>query len=395
MANKRGLFNPSVPKKQLHPSFKLVQSSPRNKSTRRLMNDAFARFIEKDGNFAEQFQTTGFNTRTFELYVSELLHVEGFKFEGAEPQPDFCVSKSGVKVAIECTTANPTGSALHVYEPTNEKDSDAEGIRVRQENEVPIRVAGALRSKMQHRLNKKTSPAAYWELPHVAGNPFVLAIQTFHEHGSLTFSNAAIVRYLYGIAQRPSWDEAGNLIINSEQVSKHSHGGKVIPSGFFDLPDSENISAILWTNAGTVAKFTRMALAGSYPDKDVSAVRYGCMIDPDPNAHMPLPFAYIVGELGAPVETWGQEANLFHNPKAKHPVPTGLFHTVTNSQIVDGQYVDRFKDDFKPIMSMSAVINGPGHRRGAQVIADKIFASLEEVFAAQRARPADEPPVAG
>ena len=105
MANKRGLFNPSVPKKQLHPSFKLVQSSPRNKSTRRLMNDAFARFVEKDGNFVEQFQTTGFNTRTFELYVSELLHAEGFTFEGTEPQPDFCVSKNGVKVAIECNSA--------------------------------------------------------------------------------------------------------------------------------------------------------------------------------------------------------------------------------------------------------------------------------------------------
>jgi hypothetical protein len=44
--------------------------------------------------------------------------------------------------------------------------------------------------------------------PHVAGNPFVLAIQTFHEHGSLTFSNAAVVRYLYGIAHRPSWTKS-------------------------------------------------------------------------------------------------------------------------------------------------------------------------------------------
>jgi hypothetical protein len=68
-----------------------------------------------------------------------------------------------------------------------------------------------------------------------------------------------------------------------------------------------------------------------------------------------------------------------------------LSDTVTNSQIVDEQSVDRFKDDFKPILSMSAVINGPGHRWGAQVIADKIFASLEEVFAARRARPAEAP----
>ena len=73
----------------------------------------------------------------------------------------------------------------------------------------------------------------------MAGNPFVLTIQTFHEHGSLSFSNAAVVRYLYGIAHRPSWDEAGNLVINSEQVQEHAHEEKVIPSGFFDLPNAE------------------------------------------------------------------------------------------------------------------------------------------------------------
>jgi hypothetical protein len=392
MANKLGLFNPSVPKKQLHPSFKLVQSSPRNKSTRRLMNDAFARFVEKDGNFVEQFQTTGFNTRTFELYVSELLHAEGFTFEGTEPQPDFCVSKNGVKVAIECTTANPTGSTLHVYEPMNEKDDDLEDIRLRQENEVPIRVAGALRNKMQHRLNKKKNPAAYWELPHVAGNPFVLAIQTFHEHGSLSFSNAAVVRYLYGIAHRPSWDEAGNLVINSEQVQEHAHEEKVIPSGFFDLPNSENVLAVLWTNAGTVPKFTRMALAGPYPDEDVSMVRFGSMIDPDPNAHKPLPFAYIVGEPGSPAETWGQEANLFHNPKANHPIPVDLFDTVTNSEVIEGQYVDHVTYDFKPIMSLSNLINGPGHRRAAEKIAESLFASLEKVYLAKGDAEAEDAP---
>ena len=392
MATKRGLFNAMQPKKLLHPSFKLIQTSPRNKSTRRIMNDAFARFVEKDGNFVEQFQTTGFNARTFEIYVSELLHAEGFNFEGTEPQPDFCVSKNGIRVGIECTTVNPTsvgGSGAHLYKPTNEKDLDLEGLRIRQENEVPIRIAGALRNKMLHRLNKNTSPMAYWELPHVAGNPFVLAIQTFHEHGSLAFSNAAVVRYLYGIAHRPSWDEAGNLIISTEQVLEHSHDQKVIPSCFFDLPDSENVSAVLWTNAGTVPKFTRMALAGPYPDEDVTMLRYGSMIDLDPNAHAPLPFAYIGGDPGTPAETWEQEANLFHNPKAKHPIPIELFETVTNSQFVDDQYSDVFTGDFKPIMSMSILMNGPGNRQTAISLGERIFGELEKLYASQSARTTD------
>lgn len=253
-------------------------------------------------------------------------------------------------------------------------------LRVGRRLAVAHRDAASVRNKMQHRLTKKMNPSAYWALPHVVGHPFILAIQTFHEHGSLSFSNAAVVRYLYGIEQKPSWDAAGNLVIITEKVVEHSHDGKVIPSGFFELPDSENVSAVLWTNAGTVPKFTRMALSGPYPDEDVSMIRYGCMIDHDPNAHNPLPFVYIVGEPGAPTETWGQEANLFHNPKAKHPLPIDLFETVTNSELAHGQYVDHVTDDFKPIMLVSNLMNGVGHRAAARRIADALFESLRKVY---------------
>ena len=105
---------------------------------------------------------------------------------------------------------------------------------------------------------------------------------------------------------------------------------------------------------------------------------------------MPLPFAYIVGERGVPVETWGQEANLFHNPKAKHPISVDLFDTVANSQILDGQYVDSFKDDFKPIMSISHSIHGPDHRQIAKDIADRRFASMQQALIDTSEHTADE-----
>ncbi len=109
-------------------------------------------------------------------------------------------------------------------------------------------------------------------------------------------------------------------------------------------------------------------------------IRYDCMIDHDPNAHNQLPFVYIVGEPGAPTETWGQEANLFHNPKAKHPIPIDLFETVTNSEFADGKYVDHVTDNFKPTMSISNLMNGVGHRFAAERIADALFESLRKVY---------------
>lgn len=386
MSSPRSLFATKKPKKLLHPSFEVVSSSSWSKSTRRMMNDAFARFVERDGNFVEQFQTTGFNTRTFELYVSELLHSEGFAPIGSEPQPDFTVVKNDVQISIECTTANPSGNdaGLLAYRSINERDSNVADIRDRQQNQLPIRIAGALRAKMQHRLDrKKAGGKAYWELPHVAGHPFVLAIQTFHEHGSLSFSNVGVIRYLYGIAHRPSWDDEGHLVIETERVDQHKHAEKEIPSGFFDLEGSENVSAVLWTNSGTVPKFTRMAITGPYPDDDVSIVRFGNMIDHDPNAHLPLPFAFIVGDEDAPPETWGTGANLFHNPRAKHPVPLGLFETVTDSIYVDGVYRDRTKADFIPIMSISNSLRGPGHRAAAERLRDKILAGGIEWYMEQ------------
>jgi hypothetical protein len=53
---------------------------------------------------------------------------------------------------------------------------------------------------------------------------------------------------------------------------------------------------------------------------------------------------------------------------------------VTNSEMIDGQYVDHVRDDFKPIMSLSNLINGTGHRRAAEKIAESTFASLQKIF---------------
>ena len=126
-----------------------------------------------------------------------------------------------------------------------------------------------------------------------------------------------------------------------------------------------------------------MGLSGPYPDPDVSVVRHGFAHDPDPNAHAPAPFAYIVGVPSAPAETWGQEATLFHNPTAKHPLPLGLFETVTEGRMENGVYTDHCKHYFQPIMSSSHILYGPGHRAGALRLLRKTADELEATYAIQ------------
>lgn len=109
-------------------------------------------------------------------------------------------------------------------------------------------------------------------------------------------------------------------------------GTKEIPAGFLFQPEADQISAVLFSNAGTVAKFNRMGLqSGSY-DK-VKALRMGLLYDPDPTATMPQPFAYVVGDRQ---EMWGEEVVLFHNPNAKIPVPKGFFGDIVEVEMRAG-----------------------------------------------------------
>jgi hypothetical protein len=68
--------------------------------------------------------------------------------------------------------------------------SDAE-IRQKVEHDFPIRLARALDKKIRKR---------YWNQPQCAGKPLVLAVSPFFEPGSLTYTDDAVLGYLYGFA---------------------------------------------------------------------------------------------------------------------------------------------------------------------------------------------------
>lgn len=54
-------------------------------------------FVDIDGNFVEQFQSTGFDARLWELYLNTYLNEEQFFFDREYNAPDFIVRKSGKK----------------------------------------------------------------------------------------------------------------------------------------------------------------------------------------------------------------------------------------------------------------------------------------------------------
>lgn len=185
----------------------------------------------------------------------------------------------------------------------------------------------------------------------------MIAIETFRG-GSLSLSATALSQYLYGIDHGFYFDESGSLVVTGSPIKEHV-GSKPIPSNFFRQPDAENISAVLFTNAGTVPQFARTSQQGKHYSDAVRMVRYGNCLDPSPNAISPEHFAFEVGDPDVPPEPWRDGAVLMHNPNALLPLPPGWIGASAEENITSaGTVVPTLFDPFQPFASLTALFDG-------------------------------------
>src|SRR5437870_4882863 len=148
---------------RLNPTFVLLKDAPGFRPARGIIREIFGGFDDIDGNFVEQFQTTGFDARIWELYLYQYLRSAGFDLDRRHPHPDFVATARGTTVCIEAVTVNPSQGGTPVAPlARREDDASIDDIRDSQRNRFPIKLGSALTSKLRKR---------YWELPHVAGRP--------------------------------------------------------------------------------------------------------------------------------------------------------------------------------------------------------------------------------
>jgi hypothetical protein len=285
------------------------------------MNSLFAEFKDTDGNFLEQFQSTGFDARFFELYLFAAFMEQGFDISRPKQFPDFILETCWERVAVEATTSGriPDDGAASVEQP--QPDSVAHDA-------FATRIGSPLYSKLQKR---------YWEKDQCKGLPLILAIEAFHDLDALAYAEHAVSRYLYGVDYVDPGVSPGRLDASTGELEHHKRGSKVIQSGFFSLPDSENISAVLFTNQGTLGKFTRMAFIRGLNPPGLLVDRFGFAFDPDPEAIDPIAFAY---RMTDPLfdESWSSGTWMFHNPNAIRPLRVDMFKgDVNHMRIVDGR----------------------------------------------------------
>jgi len=335
------LFTPVVTHDRLHPDFVKLTSDITFLPARSMINEIAPHFTDIDGNFVEQFQTTGFDARLWELYIFSYLHEEQLFMDRTHDRPDFLVTKFGKTVAVEATIVgrrqdNPPRFIKAPLAPLSREE-----VERRSEGEMPIRFGSPLYSKLKKR---------YWELPHMDSVPLVLAIADFYEDLSMQWSSPALIEYLYGIKHGHHYEKDGSLVIDPTPIESHRLGEKVIPSGFFFQPESENISAVLFSATGTISKFNRLGRQAGFVPPGVLMFRMGVCHDPTLNASLPKQFGYQVTEEST--ETWAEGLSMFHNPNAKLPVPAELFPSVAHYWFRDGR-LGADMPDFHPYTSIT------------------------------------------
>lgn len=320
------LFASQTLQHALHPAYLVLRDGPNQSAARALLTELARWFSDQDGNFVKDYQTTGYSARTWELYLFACMRALGFDVGSEHAVPDFVLSKGEARIFIEAVTANGPDtmtSAMASGAPEGPPEDFWRFI----EEDMPLKFGSPLYSKMKKR---------YWEAPHVRGHPFVLAIADFHAPGSMVWSHTAIPIYLYGTSATVTTDNDGRRAGIEKSVSGWTSGTKTVSEPFFWQPDTEHVSAVLFSNAGTVSKFNRMGVRAGFGDRFVSLLRKGGLNDPHPGAFDPIPFDIDV-ESPEYREDWVDELEMYHNPNALRPLDEALFPGMAHFRIENGE----------------------------------------------------------
>jgi hypothetical protein len=301
-------------------------------------------YEDADGNFVEQFQTDGFDARIWELYLFAAFIEMGYSVDRSRSAPDFVCQGTPGAFCLEATTVGATRDHSGGIVPPPPVDT-RDAIHAFRNEYMPIKYGSALTSKLQKR---------YWEREHVAGKPLVFGIHDFQAPMSMLVSRSSLPLYLYGYDEDWEHDAEGKLHISPRKVATHRWGNKVIPSGFFDLPGAENVSAVLFSNSGTISRFDRMGVLAGFGSPRVRLIREGFALDHDPNATEPKPFRKVVRPPDY-VETWVEGLEVYHNPRAVRPLAPAAMPGAAHHRLLPGGLTESVAPEWHPLSSITRV----------------------------------------
>jgi hypothetical protein len=316
------LFAPVVPPERMHPQFVELWRSPFHEKPRALLTDLVNRMGDPNGNFVGHFQGDGFHSRLFELASFAYLDHAGLTMDRSHAQPDFLAYSKDIAIAIEAVTANPPGGQATDISLQRVTDLSKEEILEKVSREFPRRMGKILNKKLAYN---------YHDLPQCKDKPLVFMMAPFFEAGSAFYTDHTLIHLLFGTPDGVNEIEP-----------------------FFQKPDTQPVSAILYCNLFTVSRFLRLSMDFTLPEAPRLLREGTCYLARSDGVYALKDFLYRVGTVGAPSETWAEGVTIFENPNSRIPLPRDVLPCSSRVCIQDG-HVYREVRGFHPLVSSTKI----------------------------------------
>lgn len=221
------LFKPVVPDVALHQNF-VRTLDPTSQPVREVLNQWADGFVDRDGKFVREFQTT-YNSSFWELYLFAVLKERGLEVDFSVDAPDFVCAHH--PIAIEGAIAS------HAQDDVPEWQKTFEGVVHDDVGGAYIRSIVRLSNAFHAKSNAFTS--RYSGLPHMAGRSYIIAIANIGTQDFNMLGDVAMQRLLYDV-----WEE--------RQVYKPN--GAPIAVGLFRSEAFAHVSAVMYSSVATFGK---------------------------------------------------------------------------------------------------------------------------------------------
>jgi hypothetical protein len=275
------LFTPVADQAKLHPNFRATLASS-SASVRAVLTDWASDFVDRDGKFVYEFQTT-YNSSFWELYLFAVLKHLGIKVDFSFPSPDFLAAD--MPLAIEATIAS------HAQDDVPEWEKTIKGIT--HDNLAQAYVQSIIRLSNAFHGKVSSYSKKYAALPYMADRAYGIAISNYGTQDFNMLGDVAMQRLLYDV-----WEE--------EQVYKKNGSG--VRVGLFRSDAYSHVSAVIYSAVATFGK--ARALSAETGDFVFNAIRIRDNYEP----------INIVARKSEYKESLTDGLRLFTNPYARVPV---------------------------------------------------------------------------
>lgn len=324
------LFMPLVPEDKQHAIFRMLMHTAHGPE-RAVIQAWAAGFVDRDGKFVREFQTT-FESSFWELYLHAMLKDLDMSLDYRFHAPDFVVT-APTPFVLEATIAAPPqgGTPAYGVRPPEVPENFDEFNR-----QAILRLCNSFTGKVQRYREH------YATLAHVRDQPFVIAIAPFDRPQAHMAANRPIIAALYGVY----YDEAATIAAQAESVITHDieavakSASANVPVGLFADDTYKDVAAVVY---GPLATWGKVRALADAPERQIEFTTLHPSDEPGllPEVRKASKADYVEHLLDG--------LYVFHNPFAEHPLPAHVLDHERMARFVvrpDGDMRAVGPDDF-------------------------------------------------